>query len=92
MNCPDCYRELKADAKGCKCGWRKDGEEKAQIYHNCDYCKESWRWLRNSEYMPRQLNRLVGRSKKGGWICRDCYETRAEPDWRDSALKAREAA
>lgn len=89
--CPECRATLKPSAKSCRCGWKKGDEagEKPFIYENCEYCKESYRWIRKSESMPRVLNRLVGRSLNGGWICRDCYEARAETDYRDSALTAR---
>lgn len=86
--CPDCRGPLKANARSCICGWSAtlDAIAPQRKYETCDYCNVSYLVNSKSLVIPRDANRIIGRSKSFGWICRDCYERPAEPDWRDKAL------
>lgn len=86
--CPECRGPLKANARKCFCGWSAASEatKPQRRYETCEYCRENYLVPSKNTSIPMAVNRIAGRSKSGGWMCRDCYERPAEPDWRDKAL------
>lgn len=93
MNCPECNDVLRAGAKSCKCGWGDSGSRKATKKVDkplqrepCDVCGATLPYYRMKEYKPPG-NRIVGRSKKGGYLCLECYGQGETFDWRDKAAQ-----
>ena len=88
--CPECRADLPQYAMRCRCGWKSANVSelptKERILFACDYCLTDYQYHRKHELHNNQ-NRIVGRSVRGGYICRDCYERRPVEEY--DAIDAR---
>ena len=86
MNCPECSSTIKAGSKSCHCGWSavEQKAKKPDQFEKCDVCSNTLHYYRLKEYKPPG-NRIIGRSKVGGYVCVTCYQAGESFDWRDKA-------
>lgn len=63
-----------------------DEETGGNKHHRCDKCGGELFYPNRADPVPRG-NFIVGRSRIGGYICRDCYEKGETFDYRDKAFQ-----